>query len=43
MFVGRKKETALAAQIALIGHIIDGAANIQTGYLSVTLMPCFIQ
>jgi hypothetical protein len=43
MFVGRKEETALAAQIALIGHIIDGTADIQTGYLFVTLMPCLIQ
>jgi hypothetical protein len=43
MFVGREEETAAATQIASIGHIIDGTADIQTGYLSVTFMPCLVQ
>jgi hypothetical protein len=43
MFVRGKEKTSLAAQIALIGYIINGTANIQRRYLPVTLMPCVIQ
>jgi hypothetical protein len=43
MFAGRKKETPLAAQIAAVGQIIDGTADIETGDPSITVMPVFIQ
>ncbi len=43
MFVGRKEETTPATQIALVGHIVDGAADIQSGYLAVTFMPLIIE
>jgi hypothetical protein len=43
MFIGREKETSPAAQVALIGDIIDGTADIQMGNPFITLVPVFIQ
>jgi len=43
MFVGRKEETSPAAQITPVGHVIDGTADIKSGYLPVAFMPSFIQ
>jgi hypothetical protein len=43
MLFGREKEAAFAAQIALIGDIINGAAYIQSGNLPVSFMPIGIQ
>jgi hypothetical protein len=38
-----KEKTALAAQIATVGNIIDGAADIEPGDFLVTLIPVIIE
>jgi len=43
MFTRRKEKAPLAAQIAAVGHIVNGTADIQTGNPSVSLVPLFIQ
>jgi hypothetical protein len=42
MFPRRKKETALAAQITTVGHIVYGTADIKAGNSSVSFVPVFI-
>jgi hypothetical protein len=43
MLTRRKEKTPLAAQIAAIGHIIYGTADIKAGNFSVSFVPFFIQ
>jgi hypothetical protein len=43
MFVRRKEETTPASQIALVGHIINGTADIEAGDPFISLIPFFIQ
>jgi hypothetical protein len=43
MLTGRKEKTALAAQIAAVGHIVYGTPNIKSRYSFITIIPFFIQ
>jgi hypothetical protein len=43
VFVGGKEKTSLTAQIALVGHIVNGTPDIEAGDSPVTFMPGFIQ
>jgi hypothetical protein len=43
MFAGGKKETPLAAQVAAIGYIIDGTADIELGNFFISLIPVVIE
>jgi hypothetical protein len=42
MFARRKEKTALATQIAAVGYIVYGTANIKAGNSSVSFVPVFI-
>jgi hypothetical protein len=43
MFTRRKKETAFAAQVTAVCHIIDGTADVELGYFFITLIPVVIE
>jgi hypothetical protein len=43
VFAGGKEETPFTAQIAAIGHIIDGTADIEPGDVFISLIPMVIE
>jgi hypothetical protein len=43
MLTGRKEETPLAAQVAAVGYIIYGTADVKIGNPFVTGLPILIQ
>jgi hypothetical protein len=42
MFFRRKEKTALATQIATIGHIVYGTADVKAGNSPISFVPVFI-
>ncbi|VTR63785.1 hypothetical protein DESC_10053 [Desulfosarcina cetonica] len=43
MLARGEEKTALAAQVAAIGHIVDGAADVQLGDFAVALIPLVVE
>jgi hypothetical protein len=43
VLTGRKEKAALAAQVAAVGHIVNGTAEIELGNFLIPLVPMVIQ